>query len=407
MFRQSLDAGAAYAALAVHGSGLTALQFRHERGANTEDSEIDADLPKTIRIEKRGDVFTAFVSFGGEPLHPVGASTRLHLASPYYLGLGALSHDVDTTDEVKFSHVTLTRTAAATRSARVTYSTVETIQIEDQYRRAAVLHSEPAPLKSVNWIAGGQFLYVDADGRLERIGTQAPLVGVVPERVSLGKLSDCSGNYGLSPDGKWLAISCRHGPPDGTRAGGPDATQVYVLPADGGDPVRALTSAPTGSYFHAWSADSRVIAFTRGSASHADIFTVPASGGAESRLTADTVNDGPDFSPDGKFIYFDSARSGTLQIWRMHMDGSAPEQITDDDHENSSPHVSPDGKHLAFLSQPPRSGPGVGDAAIRVMAFEDGLIRTVVDFQGDRDSFSMYSWGDTNHLGFVSYQSLP
>jgi Tol biopolymer transport system component len=130
-------------------------------------------------------------------------------------------------------------------------------------------------------------------------------------------------------------------------------------------------------------------------------------GGVDSQLTTDTVNDGPDFSPDGKYIYFDSARSGMLQIWRMHVDGSAPEQITDDDHQNSSPHVSPDGKHLAFLSQPPQAGLGISDAALRVMAFEDGLIRTVVEFEGNRDSFAMYSWGDTNHLGFVSYQSVP
>ena len=37
----------------------------------------------------------------------------------------------------------------------------------------------------------------------------------------------------------------------------------------------------------------------------------------------------------------------------------------------------------------------------------DGQIRTLVSFQGDRGSFSMYGWGDANHLAFVSYQMLP
>src|SRR5271165_1203933 len=113
MFRQSLDAGSAYAALAVHGSGLTALQYRRERGANTQGIELEIDLPKTIRIEKRGDRFTAFASLNGEPPHPIGASTRLRLKSPYYLGLGALSHDVDTIDEVQFSRVALKRPGSA------------------------------------------------------------------------------------------------------------------------------------------------------------------------------------------------------------------------------------------------------------------------------------------------------
>jgi len=195
-----------------------------------------------------------------------------------------------------------------------------------------------------------------------------------------------------------LAVSCAG------KEGGPH--EVYVLPAGGSGTPRRVTPSAVSSFFHAWSPDSRTIAFTRGSAGKADIFTIPVAGGKEMRLTGDTINDGPDYSPDGRFIYFDSARSGSTQIWRMKPDGSAAEQVTDDGHLNSSPHVSPDGKTIAFLSQPPNEGPGIGNAALRVMAADDGLIRTVVDFQGDRGSFSMYGWGDARHLAFVSYQKL-
>jgi Tol biopolymer transport system component len=196
-----------------------------------------------------------------------------------------------------------------------------------------------------------------------------------------------------------LAITCK--------ASQGSAHQVYVLPAGGGDTPHQVTQGPVSSYFHAWSPDSRTIAFTRGSASRADIFTVPAAGGAQLRLTRDTVNDGPDYSPDGKLIYFDSSRSGMTQIWRMKPDGSDAEQVTDDGNINSSPHVSPDGKTVAFLSQPVQEGSGIGEAAIKVMSTGDGLIRTVVNFEGNRNSFSTYGWGDANHLAFVSYQELP
>jgi hypothetical protein len=398
MFRQSLDAGSSYAALAVHGSGLTALQYRRDRGANTQGIELEIDLPKTIRIEKRGDVFTAFVSLNGEPPHPFGASTRLRLKSPYYLGLGALSHDVDTIDTVQFSHVALQR-PGSTGSARSTLtSTLQAIQIEDQFRRAVVVRSTPKFLQSVNWIAGGKALLVDEDGRLERLAYPDARTGAPPQPIATGALIDCSGNFGLSPDGKWLAVSCGESPHE---------HQIYVLPGDGGTPVRRLTDGAQSSYFHAWSADGRLIAFTRGSASKADIFTIAASGGAETQLTRDTLNDGPSFSPNGEFIYFDSSRSGTNQIWRMHTDGSSAEQITDDEGENSSPHVSPDGKRLAFLSQRAGAGDQIGDAALKIMDFHDGLIRTLVEFQGNRASFSMDSWGDDNHLAFVSYERLP
>jgi len=399
MFRQSLDAGSANAALAVHGSGMTALQYRQGRGENTQDVEINIDLPKTVRIEKRGDLVTAFVSRHGEPLHAVGASTRIHLRSPYYVGLGALSHDIGTTDTVQFAHVSLRRPDAAKRSPPVLYSTLQTLQIEDQFRRASLIRHVPGLMQSVNWAADAKALYVAEDGHLNKIAVLDPPTEAAPQAVATGKLVGCSGNDGMSPDGKWLAVSCR----ESLQA----LHQIYMLPAGGGDPVGPLTHGAQSSFFHAWSADSRTIAFTRGSASKADIYTIAADGGAESRLTRDTLNDGPDFSPDGVYVYFDSSRSGASQIWRMHVDGTQPEQITDDAYENSSPHVSPDGKYLAFLSQPADVRTGVGDAELRIIAFHDGLIRSLVHFQGNRDSFAMYSWGDLNHLAFISYERQP
>ena len=400
MFRQTLDAGGIYADAAAHGSGLMALQYRRERGANSQDIELNIEAPRTVRLEKRGDSFTLFLSMKGEPLHQVGAAVTLHLKQPFYVGLGAVSHDVNTTDKVVFSHVTLQRLAPVPGSAKlVLYSTLQTIQTEDQFRRSMMIRTVAGYMQSANWAPDGKSIYAYEEGRIENIPYLTPEAGGTALPIDTGGLVGCSGNFGVSPDGRSLAVSCsesRNGP-----------HQVYLLPAGGGGTPRQVTQGAIASYFHAWSPDSRTIAFTRGSAGKADLFTVPASGGAESRLTSDTLNDGPDFSADGKFIYFDSTRSGSSQIWRMQPDGSAAEQITDDDHVNTSPHVSRDGKTIAFLSQPADSGASVGPAAIRLMATSDGLIRTLVDFQGDRGSFSMYGWGDSNHLAFVSYQKLP
>jgi Tol biopolymer transport system component len=266
-----------------------------------------------------------------------------------------------------------------------------------------VIRSVPAYMQSANWASDGKSIYVHEDGHIEKIPLLTPEAGGRPQRVSLGNLVDCSGNFGLSPDRKWLAVSCAE-----KSSGQHD---VYVVPAQV-TPTRAaprkITHGTASSYFHAWSPDSQTIAFTRGSAGKADIFAISVTGGTEVRLTSDTVNDGPDYSPDGKLIYFDSARSGSTQIWRMKPDGSAAEQITDDDNINSSPHISPDGKTVAFLSQPAAGGGvGIGDAELKVFSVNDGLIRTLASFQGDRGSFSMYGWGDANHLAFISYQFLP
>jgi Tol biopolymer transport system component len=353
-----------------------------------------------VRLEKRGDSITLLLSMHGEPVHPVGGSIRLHFTAPFYVGLGVVSHEVETTDKVEFSHVTLQPLAPLPAGTPlVLHSTLQTVQTEDQFRRAMMIRTVPAYMQSANWAPDRKSIYVHEDGRIVKIPYLTPEAGGTPQVIDTGTLVGCSGNFGLSPDGQWLAVSCAAG------NGGPH--QVFLLPADGDGTPRALTPDTTSSYFHAWAPDSSSIAFTRGSAGKADIYTVAIAGGTEQRLTSDTLNDGPDFTPDGKFIYFDSVRSGSSQIWRMKPDGSAAEQLTDDDHLNSSPHVSPDGKTVAFLSQPSGATHGFSDAAIRVMDAHDGLIRTVTDFQGDRGSFSMYGWGDINHLAFVSYQKLP
>jgi hypothetical protein len=400
MFRQSLEAGGAHVSVGDHGSGLIALQYRKERGANTEDIELNIEAPRTVRLEKRGDTFTLYLSMQGEPLHPVGASTTLHLEEPFYVGLGAVSHDVDTTDEVEFSHVMLqSLPSQANETHLVLYSTLQTIGIEDQFRRAMVIRSVPAFMQSANWAPDGKSIYVYEDAHVMRIPYLDPAAGGAPQLIDTGKLVGCGGNFGLSPDGKSLAITCAR-----TKE---SPHHVFVLPASGGGTPQQVTEGPVSSYFHAWSPDSQTIAFTRGSASKADIFTVPAAGGAEVRLTSDTINDGPDYTPDGKLVYFDSLRSGTTQIWRMKPDGSGAEQVTDDGNINSSPHVSPDGKAVAFLSQPVRAGTGIGTASIKVMDAATGLIWTVAGFEGNRNSFSTYGWGDARHLAFVSYRELP
>ncbi|HEY1889122.1 MAG TPA: hypothetical protein VGG63_01855 [Steroidobacteraceae bacterium] len=400
MFRQSLAPGSAYVDAALHGVGLTALQYRRERGGNTPDIELTTGAPRTLRLEKRGDVFTLYVSEAGEPQHQVGASIRLHLRAPFYVGLGALSHDAHTTDVVGFSRVTLERLQPLPASAKhVLYSTLQTIEFTDQFRRAVVIRTVPAYMQSADWAPDGKSILVYEGGRIERIPYLNPDGGGPPQPVDVSGLVGCSGNFGLSPEGRLLAVSCV-----GAAA---KVHQVYLLSAAGGGAPRQLTRGTAASFFHAWSPDGKSVAFTRGFASHADIFTIPAGGGEETRLTHDTVNDGPVFSPDGQYIYFDSSRSGTTQIWRMRTDGTEAEQMTDDDFLNSSPHISPDGSTLAFLSQGPERAGGFEPATLKVMRFDDGLIQRVVELRGDRGSFSMQPWGSAKRFAFITYQDLP
>ncbi len=100
-----------------------------------------------------------------------------------------------------------------------------------------------------------------------------------------------------------LAISC-------STPGKPE-TRVYVVPSTGGEP-RLLTENPW-SYFHSWSPDGKTIAFTRPDhKGGGNIFSIAVEGGSENALTTGSgISDDPDYSPDGKWIYFNSDRSGT------------------------------------------------------------------------------------------------
>lgn len=397
MFRQSLNPGSAQASVHVHGVGMIAIQHRDRRGENTQSIELNIDLPKRVRIEKRGDTFTLFVSNRGEALHPAGASFQMHLDGPYYVGIGATSHDASVTDKVLFRNVTLEALPPSPPPAGlVLTSSLKVLQIEDEARRAVVIADMPGRISSPDWMAGLKTVYFYKDGQIWKTGLLDPLNGSAAEAVDTAGLVDCAGDYGVAPDGKSIALSCAE-----TRGG---IRNLYVLPF-GGKP-RQLTSG-VNSFFHGWSADGATLLFTRGKAAAADFWTVSAAGGPEHRMTADTVNDGPEFTPDGKTIWFDSSRSGSSQIWKMNADGTGAVQVTDDGMEDQSPHVSPDGQYVAWLQKTPGDMAAVQDVSIQLLSLKDGAQRTLVRFQGNRNSFSMPVWGDNNHLVFVSYQMLP
>ena len=112
MFRQTLDPDAMYADAAIHGNGETALQYRRNKGDTTQDIAFNIGAPQRLRLEKRGDTITLFLSAHGEPLHQVGASIKLHFDGDFYAGLGVCAHNASAIEQATFAHVEL---AAASR----------------------------------------------------------------------------------------------------------------------------------------------------------------------------------------------------------------------------------------------------------------------------------------------------
>ena len=398
MLRQTLDADGVYVDAAQHGSGMTALQYRTQRGATTQDIELNIDAPQRVRLEKRGDTITMFLSNHGEPLHQVGASIKLHLEEPFYAGIGVCSHNKDAVEKARFAQLTLE--APKTDGGQpVLYSTLQTIGIEDNFRRAMVIAKGPEKMEAPNWSRDGKTLIFNRDGHIWTI----PAEGGTATVLNTGAATNCTGSHGLSPDGKLLAISC-------STPGKPE-TRVYIVPSNGGEP-RLLTEAPS-SYFHSWSPDGRTILFTRPNhTGGGNILSIPVEGGTEKALTTGSgMSDDPDYSPDGKWVYFNSDRGGgTMQIWRMRPDGGGAEQVTSDDFNNWTPHPSPDGKSILILSydKSVTGHPANKDVALRILNPSDGKIRMLVNIVGGAGSDNMPNWApDGRHFAFVSFQMLP
>ena len=107
MVRQSLDADSAYADVALHGVGLTSLQFREEKGATTQEVQANVNAPKKIRLVKRGGYYTMWVAGADGKLVMAGASPRIEMKEPFYVGIGMCSHDKEVMEKAVFSEVSV------------------------------------------------------------------------------------------------------------------------------------------------------------------------------------------------------------------------------------------------------------------------------------------------------------
>jgi TolB protein len=393
LVRQSLDPDSAYADAALHGDGLTSLQYRETKGARTYEIQSSASAPKRLRIEKRGKYVSMSIAGASEDLHPGGGSFRLALEEPFYVGLGVCAHRKEAIETAVFSNVDPTFGTTGAAQMKL-ISTLETVPIGSKDRRA--VYTTTNHIEAPNWSRDGASLFFNGRGRIYRV----PVTGGEPELIDTGFATRCNNDHGLSPDGKSLVIS--------------DQSQerrslIYILPATGGTPRRITKLG--ASYWHGWSPDGQTLAYCGERNGEFDIYTIPAAGGEETRLTtAKGLDDGPDYSPDGKWIYFNSDRSGTMQIWRMHPDGAQQEQVTSDQFNNWFPHPSPDGKWLAFLSydKDVKGHPENKDVTLRLMPTTGGKTEVLAKLFGGQGSLNVPSWSpDSRKLAFVSYQFVP
>ncbi|HEY2859209.1 MAG TPA: hypothetical protein VGJ21_12385 [Terracidiphilus sp.] len=102
--RQSLDPASAYADVAIHADGHVTLQWRAKPGAKTEDLTAPEHKPTRLRLERKGDLFTASVEKPDGTMDAF-ASYSVPMTGDVYVGLGVCAHDTDGLATATFSNV--------------------------------------------------------------------------------------------------------------------------------------------------------------------------------------------------------------------------------------------------------------------------------------------------------------
>lgn len=390
MIRESLDAAAVYADVAVHGDGLVSLQFRRRPGGETEEIRAATSSPRLVRLERTGDVVSLWVTGEDEQEESVGA-ILLEFPEEPYVGLFVCSHQDDRLETARFSSVALESRIPQEGEERIVESSLEVMELETG--RRSVVYRAQEHFEAPNWSRDGGYFLFNQSGRLYTL----PVTGGTPMLLDTGFADRCNNDHGFSPDGEWLAVS--HSPED--------VSLIFVLPATGGTPRQVTEKGP--SYWHGWSPDGRTLAYCAERDGEFDIYTIPVSGGKERRITqAVGLDDGPDYTPDGRYIYFNSERTGLMKIWRTTPDGGTQEQVTFDTMwADWFPHPSPDGTRIIFLSydRSVQGHPPNQEVVLRMMPPEGGEPGIVARLFGGQGTINVPSWSpDSRRVAFVSYR---
>ena len=257
-------------------------------------------------------------------------------------------------------------------------------------------------VEAPNWTKDGRYLIYNSQGKLWRLELETKEISLIPTGIA----DTCNNDHVLNPDGTGIAVSSGRNDDSTSR--------IYAVDFATGE-VKCIVSKNL-SYLHGWSPDGETMAFCAGREHDGgmtwDIYTVPVHGGPEKRLTdAPGLNDGPEYAPDGKKIWFNSVRSGLMQVYVMNADGSEQTQMTFDEDRNSwFPHISPDNSKVVYVAyhkddlEPGQHLPDL-NVEIRMISATGGSPKTLLKLFGGQGTMNVNSWSpDSRKFAFVSYR---
>jgi Tol biopolymer transport system component len=208
---------------------------------------------------------------------------------------------------------------------RLTYNTTDDLGAEwSPDGKTIAFHGAQWNPDGLTLASPAQIFFVDVEN-----GMQTPLLTDQGQPV-VGRFPS------WSPNGQKIAFDTRE-------------QNIFVIGADGTDLEQLTYPDPNfrGSTRPDWSPDGRKIAFVRNLGGGNTQIWVMNADGSDPVLVMDRAG-GPDWSPDGRRIVFTSNRDGNSEIYVMNGDGTDPRRLTDYPGADVDPEWSPNGRMIAF-----------------------------------------------------------
>ncbi|GGH95722.1 TolB family protein [Arthrobacter liuii] len=265
--------------------------------------------------------------------------------------------------------------------------------------RELVYSTSSRLLEAANWTLDGRALILNGDGRLWRFD----LAGGSLSEVPLAGAPDLNNDHVLDPDGTAIFLSGDDG-------------HIYRAPLAGGQATRITGDDGSFHFLHGVSPDGRRLAYVDiagGDFSQPGrLKTVPAAGGQPEVVAVGEGHcDGPEYSPDGIWLYLNTESfttdPGHAQLARVRPDGSQFERLVSSTTVDWFPHLSPDGRLASYVRFPSGTRGHPADLPVDVVLVSTrdwtSPLHTWPVF-GGQGTLNVNSWSpDSQRFAYVAY----
>lgn len=274
-------------------------------------------------------------------------------------------------------------------------------------RSVTTVHESTERLyEAPNWTADGR-LVLNADGTLWTMPADG---SAAPTAVDIPGVPPLNNDHVLDPDGVTVHVSAND-------------FHVWSAPLAGGAATRVTPDDGGLHFLHGVSPDGSELAYVHLDPSAEAVWSsgtirVMATDGSADRAvtTEPAAADGPEWTPDGSWILFNTEAFGHAQIARVRPDGSGIEQLTVDEHVNWFPHAAPTDDAAVYLSFPPGTAGHPADKRVRLrLVTGPGSVsdwgpavwqaaETILEFDGGQGTLNVNGWApDGSAFAFVDY----